>query len=239
MLALEKVRVVNTKNPDSSSDYLIQCAITVAMVAVALLLGDFIHPWETKVSLSVLKAGQTAPIVFKISGVWLVLGAVSMSYLLFGWRVLPAVFFGFHLSALYVFGWSIDPFVYFSSSGSKGAHAITNHVHGIVTTIGPLAAIYTMRIFRLSRFFEGEKLIFQHVIFLMILASFYNTFSKFFIDTTVRTWLDLPIRIDQATYVPSMLVGDLTGGIGFVFIIALIVVPVIRFVVPKAIIEEK
>jgi hypothetical protein len=35
-----------------------------------------------------------------------------------------------------------------------------------------------------------------------------------------------------------MLIGDLTGGIGFVFILALVVVPVIRLVVPKAIVEE-
>ena len=95
-----------------------------------------------------------------------------------------------------------------------------------------------LRIFRLSHFFEGEKLIFQHVIFLIILTAFFNTFAKLFVDTTLRTWLGLSIRIDEVTYIPSMLIGDLTGGIGFVFILALVVVPVIRLVAPKAIVKE-
>jgi len=102
-----------------------------------------------------------------------------------------------------------------------------------------LAAIYTMRIFRLSHFFEGEKLVFQHVVFLMVLAAFYNTFAKFFVDTTFRPMIGLSKRGDEATYIPSMLIGDITGGIGFIFILALVVVPVIRYITPKAIIEEQ
>jgi hypothetical protein len=72
----------------------------------------------------------------------------------------------------------------------------------------------------------------------MILAAFFNTFAKFFIDTSLRVWLGLSIRIDEATYIPSMLIGDLTGGIGFVFILALVVVPIIRLMAPKVIVEE-
>lgn len=224
-------------NVRSYSELLIQGAITIAMIFVALLLGDIIQPWGTKVSLSILEIGASTPTVFSISGVWLVLGAVSMAYLLFGWRALPAVFIGFHFAALYVYGWQLNPFSH-TPSGALDIHAWTNHAHAIVTTLGPLAAIYTMRIFRLSHFFEGEKLIFQHVIFLMILAAFFNTFAKFFIDTSLRAWLGLSIRIDEATYIPSMLIGDLTGGIGFVFILALVVVPIIRLMAPKAIVEE-
>jgi len=228
---------ISAVNASGSSDLLIQSAITIAMIFVALFLGDLIQPWGTQVSLSILEVGAVTPTVFAISGIWLVLGAVSMSYLLFGWRVLPAVFIGFHFAALYVYGWQLNPFSY-TDLGVLRLHAWTNHAHALVTTLGPLAAIYTMRIFRLSHFFEGEKLIFQHVIFLMILVAFFNTFAKFFVDTTLRAWLGLSIRIDEVTYIPSMLIGDLTGGIGFVFILALVVVPVIRLVAPKAIVEE-
>ncbi|MGE4594124.1 MAG: hypothetical protein AAEF23_01235 [Gammaproteobacteria bacterium] len=218
---------------ESSTEILVQSAITIAMIFVALMLSELIQPWGTKVSLSILEKGAELPVIFSISGVWLVLGAVAMSYLLFGWRVLPAVFIGFHVSALFVFDWAINPFALSDQGNSQ-----VNNMHALVTTLGPLAAIYTMRIFKLSKFFEGEKLIFQHVVFLMILAAFYNTFAKFFIDTTFRPWIGLSPRGDEATYIPSMLIGDLTGGIGFIFILALIVVPIIRLLAPSAISEK-
>ena len=221
----------------SVSELLVQSCTTIAMIFAALLLGDLIQPWGTEVSLSILEKGAEVPIVFGISGVWLVIGAVTMSYLLFGWRIFIAVFIGFHVSALYVYGWSLNPFA-LTAAGNLKTFAWTNHAHALVTTLGPLAAIYTMRVLKLSKFFEGEKLIFQHVVFLMILAAFYNTFAKFFVDTSLRTWLGLSIRIDEATYVPAMLIGDLTGGICFVFILALIVVPALRMFVPTAISEK-
>jgi hypothetical protein len=198
------------------------------------MLGDIIQPWGAKVSLTILEKGAEVPTIFSISGVWLVLGAVSMSYLLFGWRVLPAVFIGFHISALYVYGWSLNPYA-LTAAGNLKSFAWTNHAHVLVTTLGPLAAIHTMRFFNISKFFEGEKLIFQHVIFLMILAAFFDTFAKFFIETTLRTWLDLSILIVEETYIPSMLIGELTGGISFIFILVLVVVPIIRLVSPNTI----
>lgn len=226
-----------TTNTTSTSELLTQSGITVVMIFVALILGDIIQPWGTKVSLSVTHAGGDITTLYNISGVWLVLGAVSMSYLLFGWRVLPAVFIGFHLAALYQYGWALNPFA-ISAKGNLQVWAWSNHMHALVTTLGPLAAVYTMKIFRLSHFFEGEKLIFQHVVFLMVLAAFFNTFAKFFVDTTFRPWIGLSVRGDEATYIPSMLIGDLTGGIGFVFLLALIVVPVIRFALPNIISEK-
>jgi len=227
----------SSSSTKSASELLIQSGITICMIFTALLLGDVIQPWGTKVSLSILEKGAAVPTLFSISGIWLVLGAVTMSYLLFGWRVVLAVFIGFHVSALYVYGWSLNPFA-LTDSGNLMTFSWINHAHALVTTFGPLAAIYVMRVLKLSKFFEGKNLVFQHVIFLMILAAFFNTLAKFFIDTSLRTWLGLSIRIDEATYVPSMLIGDLAGGISFIFILALIVVPVIRFVVPSAITEK-
>ena len=227
----------NTTNTTNTSELLIQSGITVVMIFVALILGDIIQPWGTKVSLSVTQAGGDITTLYNISGVWLVLGAVSMAYLLFGWRALPAVFIGFHLAALYQYGWALNPFA-ISAKGNLQVWAWSNHMHALVTTLGPLAAVYTMKIFRLSHFFEGEKLVFQHVVFLMVLAAFFNTFAKFFVDTTFRPWIGLSVRGDEATYIPSMLIGDLTGGIGFIFLLALIVVPVIRFALPNIISEK-
>jgi hypothetical protein len=221
----------------SVSELLIQSGITITMIFAALMMGDLVQPWGTKVSLSILQKGAEAPTIFSISGIWLVLGAVAMSYLLFGWRVVLAVFIGFHVSALYLYDWSLNPFA-LTAAGNLKTFAWTNHAHALVTTFGPLAAIYAMRVFKLSKFFEGEKLVFQHVVFLMILAAFFNTFAKFFVDTSLRTWLGLSIRIDEATYVPSMLIGDITGGIAFIFILALVVVPVIRLLVPEVITKE-
>ena len=227
---------LSASNAKSASELLIQSSITIGMIFTALMLGDFIHPWGTKVSLSILEKGAEVPTIFSISGIWLVLGAVSMSYLLFGWRVFLAVFIGFHVSALYLYGWSLNPFA-LTDAGNLKTFAWTNHAHALVTTFGPLAAIYVMRSFKLSKFFEGEKLVFQHVIFLIIFTAFVNTYAKFFVDTSLRTWLGLSIHIDELTYVQSMLIGDITGGIVFVFILALVVVPVIRMVAPTVITE--
>jgi len=41
----------------SSSDLLIQSVITIVMIFAALILGDIIQPWGTKVSLSILRPG--------------------------------------------------------------------------------------------------------------------------------------------------------------------------------------
>ena len=221
----------------SASELLIQSGITITMIFTALILGDLIQPWGTQVTLSITQKGGDVASLYNISGVWLVLGSVTMAYLLFGWRALPAVFIGFHLAAMYQYGWAINPYA-ISAKGNVQVWAWSNHMHALITTFGPLVALYTMRTFKLSKFFEGDKLIFQHVIFLMILSAFYNTFAKFFIDTTFRPWIGLSVRGDEATYIPSMLIGDITGGIGFVFVLALIVVPAIRILAPNAISEK-
>jgi hypothetical protein len=220
----------------SANALLIQSGVIIAMIFTALMLGDLIQPWSTEVTLSITHNGGDITSLYNISGVWLVLGSVTMAYLLFGWRALPAVFIGFHLAALYQYGWAINPYA-ISAKGNAQVWAWSNHMHALITTLGPLMAIYTMRAFKLSRFFEGGKLIFEHVIFLMILAAFYNTLAKFFIDTVFRPWIGLSVRGDEATYIPSMLVGDIIGGIGFVFVLALVVVPVIRIITPSTITE--
>jgi len=83
---------ISAVNASGSSDLLIQSAITIAIIFVALILGDLIQPWGTKVSLSILEVGAVTPTVFAISGIWLVLGAV---------HVLPSFWLASIASCLY------------------------------------------------------------------------------------------------------------------------------------------
>ncbi|MBT5978694.1 MAG: hypothetical protein HOG62_02505, partial [Gammaproteobacteria bacterium] len=102
-----------------------------------------------------------------ISGniIWLPIGAVSLCYLLFGFNVFIAVFLAITFSSLW-----------FHDSSFIGI----NLIH-LVGTFSPLLAIASMKFFKLSNFFEGGKLVFQHLLFLAILTALYNTLMKFFV----------------------------------------------------------
>ena len=97
--------------------------------------------------------------------VWLPIGAVSLCYLLFGYRIFGAVFMAITFSS-----------IWFHESSYSGI----NLLH-LVGTFAPLLAIVSMKVFKLSNFFDGEKLVFQHLLFLAILTAFYNTLMKFFV----------------------------------------------------------
>ena len=81
--------------------------------------------------------------------IWLPIGAVSLCYLLFGFRVFVAVFFGITASSLW-----------FHDQTFNGI----NMLH-LVGTFAPLLAIASMKFFKLSNFFDGGKVIFQHLLF--------------------------------------------------------------------------
>jgi hypothetical protein len=150
--------------------------------------------------------------------VWLQIGAVTMSYLLFGCRVFFGIFIGILLSGYFVWGWP----------GSS-----LNWSQAFAGSIAPLLAIQTMKLFKLSSFYEDKKLIFEHIIFLAILAAVYNTSLKLFVNTTFRNSIlypDLPPReIDIASFVQSYFFGDIVGGVAFIFILALIVSPFMSY----------
>ena len=89
--------------------------------------------------------------------IWLPLGTVSLCYLLFGFRIVIAVFLAIMFSA----HWFHE----------ESLFILTKNIVHLVGTLAPLLAIASMKFFKLSNFFEGGKLVFQHLLFLVILTA--------------------------------------------------------------------
>ena len=147
--------------------------------------------------------------------VWLPLGAVLICYLLFGFRVFAAVFLAITASSLW-----------FHEATFRGI----NLLH-FVGTFAPLLAIASMKFFKLSNFFDGEKLVFQHLLFLAILTALYNTLMKFFVYSYFS---DNPSSINALQFIQNYLIGDILGCLTVLFFAALVIVPVIRYFFPKS-----
>ena len=154
-----------------------------------------------------------------ISGniIWLPIGAVSLCYLLFGFNVFIAVFLAITFSSLW-----------FHDSSFIGI----NLIH-LVGTFSPLLAIASMKFFKLSNFFEGGKLVFQHLLFLAILTALYNTLMKFFVYSYLSSGKPDDLSINAINFITNYLIGDVLGCLAILFFAALVVVPGIRFFAPK------
>ena len=156
--------------------------------------------------------GQTHPMVGNL--IWLPLGVASLCYLLFGFKIVAAVFLAIMFSAHWFHG---EPLFIISK----------NIVH-LMGTIAPLLAIASMRFFKLSNFFEGGKLVFQHLLFLAILTALYNTLMKFF----AYSYFD-ESSINAVQFIQGYLLGDILGCLTVLFFAALVIVPGIRYFAPK------
>ena len=146
--------------------------------------------------------------------IWLPLGTVSLCYLLFGFRIVIAVFLAIMFSA----HWFHEEPLFILSK---------NIVH-LVGTLAPLLAIASMKFFKLSNFFEGGKLVFQHLLFLVILTALYNTLMKFF----VFSYFD-NLSINAVKFIQGYLLGDILGCLAVLFFAVLVVVPGIRYFAPE------
>ena len=162
--------------------------------------------------------GQTHPLVGNF--IWLPLGAVSLCYLLFGFRIVSAVFLAIMFSAHWFHG---EPLFIFTK----------NIVH-LVGALAPLLAIASMKFFKLSNFFEGNKLVFQHLLFLAILTALFNTLMKFFVFSYIDN-----ISIDAVKFIQGYLLGDILGCLTILFFAALVIVPGIRKFAPNFVPSEK
>ena len=158
--------------------------------------------------------GQTYPLVGNL--IWLPLGAVSLCYLLFGFRIVIAVFLAIMFSAHW---FHAEPLFIFTK----------NTVH-LVGTLAPLLAIASMKFFKLSNFFEGGKLVFQHLLFLVILTALYNTLMKFFVFSYFDNF-----SINAVKFIQGYLLGDILGCLTVLFFAALVIVPGIRYFAPQLI----
>ena len=160
--------------------------------------------------------GPTHPMVGNL--IWLQLGAVSLCYLLFGYRVLIAVFCAIQFSSY----WFHELELVFFPTG----------IVNLMGTLAPLLAIASMKFFKLSNFFEGGKLVFQHLLFLAILTAFYNTLMNFFVWSYLSLMEDSNVSINAIQFIKNYLIGDLLGCLTVLFFVALVVVPGIRYFIP-------
>lgn len=146
--------------------------------------------------------------------IWLPLGTVSLCYLLFGFRIVIAVFLAIMFSA----HWFHE----------EPLFILTKNMVHLVGTLAPLLAIASMKFFKLSNFFEGGKLVFQHLLFLVILTALYNTLMKFF----VFSYFD-NLSINAVKFIQGYLLGDILGCLAVLFFAVLVVVPGIRYFAPE------
>ena len=163
-------------------------------------------------------------VAFAGTQIWLQIGMITLCYLLFGYRVFFGILVAIELSGLLIWHWDTS--------------SPLNHLIAIVGAISPLLALYSMKVFKLSSFFEGEVLVFQHVIFLVLLTALYNTLMKFFVYTTVQnnffTLDPAPVNITATKFIQSYLYGDILGGLVVLFISTLLIEPLIRYVLNNA-----
>jgi hypothetical protein len=154
--------------------------------------------------------------------IWLPIGAVTLCYLLFGFRVFFATFLAITFSS-----------IWFHNSEINGI----NWLH-LVGTFSPLLAISSMKLFKLSNFFDGDRLVFQHLLFLAILTALYNTLMKFFIYTYISLNDRGELPINAVHFIKNYLIGDILGSLIVLFFAALVVVPGIRYLAPHLIPKE-
>ena len=104
----------------------------------------------------------------------------------------------------------------------------TKNIVHLMGALAPLLAIASMKFFKLSSFFEGGKLVFQHLLFLAILTALYNTLMKFFVYSYIDN-----LSINAVKFIQGYLLGDILGCLAVVFFAALVIVPGIRYFAPK------
>ena len=129
--------------------------------------------------------GQSYPFVGNL--VWLPVGAVSLCYLLFGFRIVIAVFIAISISA------HLGDYTQFPGH---------NLIH-VVGTLAPLLAIASMKFFKLSYFFDGGKIVFQHLLFLGILTALFNTLMKFFAYSYLALASGGSVSIDALQFIKN------------------------------------
>jgi hypothetical protein len=151
--------------------------------------------------------------------IWLPLGAMSLCFLLFGFRV---VLVGILASQCSEFWFHSRPFF----------DQITL-ISTVAGTIGPVIAIASMRFFKLSNFFDGEKLVFHHLIFLAILTALFNTLISFFVSSYIVSNGHSSETINATDFLRNFLIGDILGCLTVIFFAALVVVPFIKYFFPK------
>jgi hypothetical protein len=151
--------------------------------------------------------------------IWLPLGGMSLCFLLFGFRVVFAAILASQLSEFW-----------FHSQPFFDQVTLIRTISG---AIGPALAIASMRFFKLSNFFDGDKLVFHHLIFLAILTALFNTLTAFFVSSYIVSNGQANETINATDFLRNYLMGDILGCLIVLFFAALVVVPFIKYFFPK------
>ena len=161
--------------------------------------------------------GPSYPFVGNL--IWLPLGAMSLCFLLFGFRVVFAAILASQFSEFW-----------FHSQPFFDQVTLIRTISG---AIGPALAIASMRFFKLSNFFDGDKLVFHHLIFLAILTALFNTLTAFFVSSYIVSNGQANETINATDFLRNYLMGDILGCLIVLFFAALVVVPFIKYFFPK------
>ena len=151
--------------------------------------------------------------------IWLPLGGMSLCFLLFGFRVVFAAILASQLSEFW-----------FHSQPFFDQVTLIRTISG---AMGPALAIASMRFFKLSNFFDGDKLVFHHLIFLAILSALFNTLTAFFVSSYIVSNGQANETINATDFLRNYLMGDILGCLIVLFFAALVVVPFIKYFFPK------
>ena len=151
--------------------------------------------------------------------IWLPLGGMSLCFLLFGFRVVFAAILASQLSEFW-----------FHSQHFFDQVTLIRTISG---AMGPALAIASMRFFKLSNFFDGDKLVFHHLIFLAILTALFNTLTAFFVSSYIVSNGQANETINATDFLRNYLMGDILGCLIVLFFAALVVVPFIKYFFPK------
>ena len=147
------------------------------------------------------------------------LGGMSLCFLLFGFRVVFAAILASQLSEFW-----------FHSQPFFDQVTLIRTISG---AMGPALAIASMRFFKLSNFFDGDKLVFHHLIFLAILTALFNTLTAFFVSSYIVSNGQANETINATDFLRNYLMGDILGCLIVLFFAALVVVPFIKYFFPK------
>jgi integral membrane sensor domain MASE1 len=131
---------------------------------------------------------------------WLPMGAVILSYLLFGFRVFPGVLLGYLLAEVVVEG---------------GTNNIAQHeiISRTINTLLPLLSIWLMGKFNFSNFITDNKLNYVQLVPLVVLSAFTTTIAKVGL-------LYAPEQFSAGkVYFQSYVQGDILGGLLFIVVI--------------------
>jgi len=132
---------------------------------------------------------------------WLPIGAAIFSYLLFGFKVFPGVLLGYLIAEVII-------------EGSIADISQREVLSRTMSSLAPIFAIGIMRVFNLSNFFDDNKVNIGHIVFLVLLSAVISTLLKtFFVYQSAEKFLADPVG-----HIGSYLVGDMIGGIVFIYI---------------------